>query len=70
MSVVDRPRALVDTNVPMYAGGVDHPLREPSRRVVLAIVGGTIDVVTDSEVPQEILYRYLRTRDVREIWSA
>lgn len=42
----------------MYAGGREHPLREPARRA-LASIADTIDAVTDVEVFQEILYRYL-----------
>ncbi|MDR5695919.1 MAG: type II toxin-antitoxin system VapC family toxin [Armatimonadota bacterium] len=49
----------IDTNIPMYAAGTPHPLREPARRVILAIANGQLDAVTDSEVFQEILYRYL-----------
>ena len=52
-------RVFIDVNVPMYAGGTPHPLREPCRQVILAIAEGRIDAVTDSEVMQEILYRYL-----------
>ena len=43
----------------MYAGGADHPLQAPARRVIRAIVAGVIDAFTDAEVFQEILYRYL-----------
>lgn len=51
-------RAFIDVNIPMYAAGVDHPLVEPSRRVMAAVASGQIDAVTDAEVFQEILYRY------------
>lgn len=50
----------IDTNIPMYAAGAPHTLREPSQRVIAAIVSGDIDAVTDAEVLQEILYRYFR----------
>ncbi len=49
----------IDTNIPMYAAGVLHPLREPSQRVIRAIARGELEAVTDAEVLQEILYRYL-----------
>jgi len=49
----------IDTNIPMYAAGVPHPLREPSRRVIRAVAAGELEAVTDAEVLQEILYRYL-----------
>lgn len=52
-------RVFIDVNVPMYAGGTPHPLREPSRRVIRAVATGQLDAVTDAEVFQEILYRYL-----------
>ncbi len=52
-------RVFIDTNIPMYAAGATHPLREPSRRVIRAIAAGTLDALTDAEVFQEILYRYL-----------
>jgi len=49
----------LDTNIPMYGGGAAHPLQAPAQRVVLAAATGQIDAVTDAEVFQEILYRYL-----------
>lgn len=49
----------VDVNLPMYAAGAPHPLREPARRVIRAIATGQLAAVTDAEVFQEILYRYL-----------
>jgi len=52
-------RVFIDTNVPMYAAGVPHPLREPSQRVIRAIAVGELDAVTNAEVFQELLYRYL-----------
>jgi len=52
-------RVLVDVNIPMYAAGREHPLREPAQRTLRAIARGDLDAVTDSEVFQEILYRYL-----------
>jgi len=53
------PRVLVDVNIPMYAAGREHPLRDPAQRTLRAIARGELDAVTDSEVFQEILYRYL-----------
>ncbi|MEW6245035.1 MAG: type II toxin-antitoxin system VapC family toxin [Bacillota bacterium] len=48
----------IDTNVPMYAGGRAHPYREAAREAIRNIVTGNINAFTDSEVLQEILYRY------------
>lgn len=51
----------LDTNIPMYAAGREHPLREPARRVIRSVARGELDAFTDAEVFQEILSRYLRT---------
>lgn len=48
----------IDSNVPMYVAGRDHPLREPSRRLLQAIANGQVQACTSTEVLQEILYRY------------
>ncbi|RIK25451.1 MAG: VapC toxin family PIN domain ribonuclease [Chloroflexi bacterium] len=53
------PRVLIDVNIPMYAAGREHPMRAPCQRVVRALASGDLDGVTDAEVFQEILYRYL-----------
>lgn len=56
----------VDSNIPMYVAGRDHPLREPSRRFLERARLGEIDICTSTEVLQEILYRYaaLKRRDL------
>ena len=56
----------VDSNVPMYVAGRDHPLREPSRRFLERARAGEIEICTSTEVLQEILYRYaaLKRRDL------
>lgn len=56
-------RVFIDVNVPMYAGGAPHVLREPSQRVIRAIAARQLDAVTDAEVFQEILYRYLHLNE-------
>lgn len=48
----------VDTAVVMYAAGGAHPLREPSQRILRAVVDGLLDGVTSAEVIQEILHRF------------
>jgi len=53
------PTVLIDTNIPMYAGGAPHPLREPCQTILLDIATGKLDAVTDAEVLQEILHRYI-----------
>ena len=48
----------VDSNVPMYVAGRDHPLRDPARRFLERARAGDVDICTSTEVLQEILYRY------------
>ncbi len=48
----------VDTNVPMYAVGADHPLKAPCIAFLRAIARGEILAVTSVEVLQELLHRY------------
>ena len=45
----------------MYAGGQDHPLREPSRRILRDVESGRLDGVISAEVVQEILHRFTAT---------
>ena len=56
----------VDSNIPMYVAGRDHPLRDPARRFMERAAAGAIDICTSTEVLQEILYRYsaLNRRDL------
>jgi len=48
----------LDVNIPMYAGGSEHPLREPCAWILGEIAEGRMSVATDAEVFQELLYRY------------
>lgn len=56
----------VDSNVPMYVAGRDHPLRDPARRLLERARAGDVEICTSTEVLQEILYRYaaLKRRDL------
>ncbi len=55
-------RAFIDANVPMYAAGQEHPLREPSIRVMQAVAANPDRFLTDAEVLQEIIHRYMSAR--------
>jgi uncharacterized protein len=48
----------VDSNVPMYVAGRDHPHRAPARRFFERVRDGEVEICTSTEVLQEILYRY------------
>jgi predicted nucleic acid-binding protein len=51
-------KVFVDTNVFMYCLGTDHPMKRPCQRIVQAMADGKLPGVIDTEVLQEILYRY------------
>jgi predicted nucleic acid-binding protein len=48
----------IDSNIPMYVAGREHPNREPARRLLERVRKGSIEACTSTEVLQEILYRY------------
>jgi predicted nucleic acid-binding protein len=50
----------IDTNILMYAVGSDHPLKQRCLAIVEGICAERIAAVTDTEVFQEIAYRYWR----------
>lgn len=54
---------VLDTTVLVYAVGVDHPLREPSRQLVNAIGEGTVSATTTVEVIQELAHVRARRLD-------
>ena len=50
---------LLDSNVPMYLVGAAHPHKVDARRLLERIVAENHRLVTDAEVLQEILHRYV-----------
>ena len=54
--------AFLDTNVPLYAAGEDHPYREPCIRVLSVAAAYPSSFVTDVEVLQELIHRSLALR--------
>jgi hypothetical protein len=48
----------VDSNVPMYLVGGDHPNRSRAGQILRRLVAQAESLVTDAEVFQEILHRY------------
>ena len=55
----DNTPVFVDANIPMYSAGKEHPLQAACRQAMTYIGQEIVDVVTDVEVHQEILHRYL-----------
>lgn len=49
----------VDSNVPMYLVGTDHPHKVDARRHLERLIADGERLVTDVEVFQEILHRYV-----------
>lgn len=50
----------LDTNIVMYAVGGEHPYKGPCAEILLRAGRGEVELDTDVEVVQEILYRYAR----------
>jgi predicted nucleic acid-binding protein len=50
---------LVDSNVPMYLIGAAHPHKVDAQRLLERLVSDRERLVTDAEVLQEILHRYV-----------
>jgi predicted nucleic acid-binding protein len=49
----------VDSNIPMYLVGSPHPHKADAQRLIEAAIAGGERLVTDAEVLQEILHRYV-----------
>lgn len=49
---------LVDSNVFLYAAGVEHPFKARSVAFLESVAEGRIETTIDAEVLQEILHRY------------
>jgi uncharacterized protein len=50
---------LIDSNIPMYLIGAAHPNKALARQALEACVAASERLVTDAEVLQEILHRYV-----------
>ena len=56
------PAAFIDANVPIYASGREHPNKEPCAQILTMVAERPLSFVTDVEVLQELLHRYLASR--------
>ena len=59
---VEDPAAFIDANVPIYASGREHPNKEPCAQILTMVAERPLSFVTDVEVLQELLHRYLALR--------
>jgi len=50
---------LVDSNIPMYLVGAPHPHKADAQRLLEKLITDRERLVTDAEVLQEILHRYV-----------
>lgn len=50
---------LIDSNIPMYVVGDDHPNKDVATRLLSLAIAEGETLVTDVEVLQEILHRYV-----------
>lgn len=69
----EREPLFLDASVVMYAAGAPHRLRESCRRALRHVVETDLPLVSDSEVLQEILYRYFSIRrpgDAEKVFAA
>lgn len=57
----DNDAAFLDANVPIYADGTAHHLKEPCVRVLDRIARGALPAVTSAEVLQEVLNHLMRS---------
>ena len=63
----------VDSNIPMYLVGAEHPNKERSRQLLEVAIAARERLVTDAEAFQEILHRYVaigRREAIEPAWNA
>jgi len=61
---------LVDSNIPMYLVGTPGPHKTDAQRILEKLIGQRERLVTDAEVLQEILHRYVAIHRRRDIQPA
>jgi uncharacterized protein len=61
---------LIDSNIPMYLVGAPHPHKTDAQRILEKLVSDRQRLVTDAEVLQEILHRYVAINRRDAIQSA
>jgi predicted nucleic acid-binding protein len=63
----------VDSNIPMYLVGGEHPNRDRARQAVEVAIASRAILVTNTEAFQEILHRYVaidRREAIEPAWNA
>src|SRR5271166_6185871 len=49
----------IDSNIPMYLVGTPHPHKVDAQRLLERLLSERVRLVTDAEVLQEVLHRYV-----------
>ena len=58
------PQYFIDTNIFIYSVGRDHPLKSKCASVIRSIREGKIGAILNTEILQEILYRYQSIKEL------
>lgn len=53
------PTLFLDTNIPIYAAGGEHPHKQPSTEILRLAAGRPDSFVTSTEVFQELIHYYV-----------
>ena len=56
------PAAFIDANIPIYAAGREHPYKSPCADILRMVAENPQAFITDAEVLQELVHRYLAQR--------
>ncbi|MBI4202849.1 MAG: type II toxin-antitoxin system VapC family toxin [Chloroflexi bacterium] len=56
------PASFIDANIPIYAVGRPHPLKDPCSQILLLIAQHPAAFLTSAEVLQEFIHHYLALR--------
>lgn len=51
-------KIFIDSNIPMYAAGKEHPNKAPALKFLERVRKNEVEACSSAEVMQEILYRY------------
>jgi uncharacterized protein len=57
-------KIFIDTNIPIYAAGKEHHLKDGCVKILNEVASGELDAYNESEVFQEILNRYYHISQV------
>lgn len=62
-------KVFIDTNIPMYCGGKESVYKKKCGEILERAIKGEFIGVTDVEVFQEILYRFMHINEIKKGWK-